>query len=173
LALISVRLSLDTRPERGYLQSNDDWRAEQPTRAAGRATLDLLILQTLAFGPAHGHAIARIIQQRSDEVLQVGHGSLYPALQRLLRRGVIVADDGLSENNRKARLPAHGAFTLFTSPVISSSKWLTPEHSLSQMPAVRFHCRHQSNHSCEFSLYNISTDQITTSLFMTRYICVS
>lgn len=68
-----------------------------------QGTLDLLILQTLAFGPAHGHAIARIIQQRSDEVLQVGHGSLYPALQRLLRHGLIVADDGLSENNRKAR----------------------------------------------------------------------
>jgi PadR family transcriptional regulator PadR len=68
-----------------------------------QGTLDLLILQTLAFGPAHGHGIARIIQQRSDEVLQVGHGSLYPALQRLLRRGLIVADDGLSENNRKAR----------------------------------------------------------------------
>jgi PadR family transcriptional regulator PadR len=45
--------------------------------------LDLLILQTLAFGPAHGHAIARIIQQRSGEVLQVRHGSLYPAPQRL------------------------------------------------------------------------------------------
>jgi PadR family transcriptional regulator PadR len=68
-----------------------------------QGTLDLLILQTLAFGPAHGHAIVRIIQQRSEEVLQVGHGSLYPALQRLLRGGLIVADDGLSENNRKAR----------------------------------------------------------------------
>lgn len=68
-----------------------------------QGTLDLLILQTLAFGPAHGHAIARIIQQRSEEVLQVGHGSLYPALQRLLKQGLIVADDGLSENNRKAR----------------------------------------------------------------------
>jgi transcriptional regulator len=68
-----------------------------------QGTLDLLILQTLGFGPAHGHAIARVIQQRSDEVLQVGHGSLYPALQRLLRRGLIVAEDGLSENNRKAR----------------------------------------------------------------------
>jgi PadR family transcriptional regulator PadR len=68
-----------------------------------QGTLDLMILQALAFGPAHGHAIARVIQQRSDEVLQVGHGSLYPALQRLLRRGLIVAEDGLSENNRKAR----------------------------------------------------------------------
>ena len=68
-----------------------------------QGTLDLLILQTLAFGPAHGHAIARIIEQRSEDVLQVGHGSLYPALQRLLRQGLIHADDGVSENNRRAR----------------------------------------------------------------------
>ncbi|MBV8674900.1 MAG: PadR family transcriptional regulator [Acidobacteriaceae bacterium] len=68
-----------------------------------QGTLDLLILQTLAFGRAHGHAIARTIERRSDEVLQVGHGSLYPALQRLLKLGLIVAEDGISENNRKAR----------------------------------------------------------------------
>jgi PadR family transcriptional regulator, regulatory protein PadR len=68
-----------------------------------QGTLDLLILQTLAFGKAHGHAIARTIERRSDEVLQVGHGSLYPALQRLLKFGLIAAEDGVSENNRKAR----------------------------------------------------------------------
>jgi len=68
-----------------------------------QGTLDLLILQTLAFGRAHGHAIARSIERRSDEVLQVGHGSLYPALQRLLKSGLILAEDGISENNRKAR----------------------------------------------------------------------
>lgn len=87
-----------------------------------QGTLDLLILQTLAFGPAHGHAIARIIQQRSEEVLQVGHGSLYPALQRLLRSGLIVADDGFSENNRKARfyrLTARGRKHL----TVETSKW--------------------------------------------------
>ena len=87
-----------------------------------QGTLDLLILQTLAFGPAHGHAIARIIEQRSDEVLQVGHGSLYPALQRLLKRGLVVAEDGLSENNRKARfyrLTAKGRKRL----TAETSKW--------------------------------------------------
>lgn len=87
-----------------------------------QGTLDLLILQTLAFGPAHGHAIARIIQQRSDEVLQVGHGSLYPALQRLLKGRLIVAEDGLSENNRKARfyrLTAKGRKRLSA----ETSKW--------------------------------------------------
>lgn len=68
-----------------------------------QGTLDLLILQTLAFGRAHGHAIARTIERRSEEVLQVGHGSLYPALQRLLKLGLIAAEDGISENNRKAR----------------------------------------------------------------------
>ncbi|HTV13208.1 MAG TPA: PadR family transcriptional regulator [Acidobacteriaceae bacterium] len=87
-----------------------------------QGTLDLLILQTLNFGPAHGHAIARIIQQRSEEVLQVGHGSLYPALQRLLRRGLIAAEDGVSENNRKARfyqLTAKGKKMLLA----ETSKW--------------------------------------------------
>ena len=68
-----------------------------------QGTLDLLILQTLAPGRAHGHAIARTIERRSDDVLQVGHGSLYPALQRLLKAQLIAAEDGISENNRKAR----------------------------------------------------------------------
>jgi transcriptional regulator len=68
-----------------------------------QGTLDLLVLQTLAPGRAHGHAIAQSIERRSNEVLQVGHGSLYPALQRLLRQGLILAEDGQSENNRKAR----------------------------------------------------------------------
>lgn len=68
-----------------------------------QGTLDLLILQTLQFGHAHGYAIARSIELRSDEVLRVGHGSLYPALQRLLKLKLIAAEDGISENNRKAR----------------------------------------------------------------------
>lgn len=65
--------------------------------------LDLLILQTLIMGPAHGHAIAHVIEKRSDEVLQVEHGSLYPALHRLEDRGWIASFWGTSENNRKAR----------------------------------------------------------------------
>jgi transcriptional regulator len=68
-----------------------------------QGTLDLLILQTLVLGPAHGHTIAHIIEHRSDEVLQVEHGSLYPALHRLEDRGWIVSFWGTSENNRKAR----------------------------------------------------------------------
>ena len=66
-------------------------------------TLDLLILQTLRPGPAHGHAIAKTIERSSEDVLQVEQGSLYPALHRLLKRGWIVAEDGTSENNRRAK----------------------------------------------------------------------
>jgi PadR family transcriptional regulator PadR len=68
-----------------------------------QGTLDLLILQTLVLGPAHGHTIAYAIEHRSDEVLQVEHGSLYPALHRLENRGWIASAWGASENNRKAR----------------------------------------------------------------------
>jgi PadR family transcriptional regulator PadR len=68
-----------------------------------QGTLDLLILQTLVLGPAHGHTIAHVIERRSDDVLQVEHGSLYPALHRLEDRGWIASFWGTSENNRKAR----------------------------------------------------------------------
>ena len=68
-----------------------------------QGTLDMLILQTLALGPAHGHSIAHAIERRSDEILQVEHGSLYPALYRLEDRGWIASFQGTSENNRKAR----------------------------------------------------------------------
>ena len=68
-----------------------------------QGTLDLLILKTLGVGPAHGHTIAHSIERRSDEVLQVEHGSLYPALHRLEDRGWIASFWGTSENNRRAR----------------------------------------------------------------------
>jgi transcriptional regulator len=68
-----------------------------------QGTLDLLILQTLLFGPKHGHSIAHSIERTSDDVLKVDHGSLYPALQRLERRGWVNASWGTSENNRRAR----------------------------------------------------------------------
>ena len=68
-----------------------------------QGTLDMLILRTLLFGPAHGHRIAHSIEQTSGDVLKIDHGSLYPALQRLERRGWIAADWGTSENNRRAR----------------------------------------------------------------------
>jgi PadR family transcriptional regulator PadR len=68
-----------------------------------QGTLDLLILRTLLLGPAHGHAIAKAIEFRSDDVLQVEQGSLYPALHRLLRRRWISVEEGTSENNRRAK----------------------------------------------------------------------
>ena len=76
-----------------------------------QGTLDLLVLRTLLPGPAHGHAIARNIERNSEDVLQVEQGSLYPALHRLIKRGWITAEEGTSENNRRAkfyRLTAKG-----------------------------------------------------------------
>ena len=68
-----------------------------------QGTLDLLVLRTLAPGAAHGHTIAHAIEHGSDDVLQVEHGSLYPALHRLENRGWIASFWGTSENNRKAK----------------------------------------------------------------------
>jgi PadR family transcriptional regulator, regulatory protein PadR len=68
-----------------------------------QGTLDLLTLRTLVTGAAHGHTIANAIQRQSDDVLQVEHGSLYPALHRLEDRGWISSFWGTSENNRRAR----------------------------------------------------------------------
>jgi PadR family transcriptional regulator PadR len=87
-----------------------------------QGTLDLLILRTLSLQPMHGHAIAKAIQFRSDEVLQVEQGSLYPALHRLIRRGWISVEEGTSENNRKAkfyRLTPKGRRQL----AVETSKW--------------------------------------------------
>src|SRR5262245_38736224 len=66
-------------------------------------TLDMLILRTLVMGPAHGQTIAHAIERGSEDVLQIEHGSLYPALHRLQNRGWIASFWGTSENNRKAK----------------------------------------------------------------------
>jgi transcriptional regulator len=66
-------------------------------------TLDMLVLRTLVLGPAHGHTIAHAIERGSEDVLQIEHGSLYPALHRLEDRGWIASFWGTSENNRKAK----------------------------------------------------------------------
>ena len=68
-----------------------------------QGTLDMLILKTVLLAPAHGHTIAHVIEKTSDEVLQVEHGSLYPALHRLEDQGWIASFWGTSENNRKAK----------------------------------------------------------------------
>src|SRR5262245_29873336 len=68
-----------------------------------QGALDMLILRSLVMGPAHGHTIAHAIEHRSDRVLQVEHGSLYPALHRLEDLRLVAAFWGTSENNRKAK----------------------------------------------------------------------
>jgi PadR family transcriptional regulator, regulatory protein PadR len=88
-----------------------------------QGTLDMLILRTLLFGPAHGHAIAKHIQRTSDEVLQVEHGSLYPALHRLERQGWIASKwEQAKDRNREFkyyRLTQAGKKQLAT----QQSKW--------------------------------------------------
>ena len=87
-----------------------------------QGTLDLLILRTLLLGRAHGHAIAKAIEHNSEDVLQVEQGSLYPALHRLIKRGWITAEEGVSENNRRAkyyRLTGKGRKQL----TVETNKW--------------------------------------------------
>lgn len=69
-----------------------------------QGTLDLLILQTLRLQPLHGWGVSREIRARSRDVLEVNQGSLYPALYRLEERGLILADEGLSEQGRRVRV---------------------------------------------------------------------
>ena len=97
-------------------------------KAAGRSslvqgTLDMLILRTLAVGPAHGHQNAKHIQRTSDDVLQVEHGSLYPALHRLQRKGLIVSKwetpEGGPREFRYYRLTAAGRKQL----LLEGSQW--------------------------------------------------
>jgi PadR family transcriptional regulator PadR len=68
-----------------------------------QGTLDLLVLKTLAHGPMHGWGVAQRVQQISKEVLQIGQGSLYPALHRLEYKGWIQSEWGSSDNNRRAK----------------------------------------------------------------------
>jgi PadR family transcriptional regulator PadR len=76
---------------------------KSPSRAELlQGTLDMLILRTLLFGPAHGHQVAKHIQRTTDDVLQVEHGSLYPALHRMERKGWIAAKwETAKERNRE------------------------------------------------------------------------
>ena len=85
-----------------------------------QGTLDLRILRTLL--PGHGHAVAKAIEMRSDDVLQLEQGSLYPALHRLIKRGWIAVQEGTSENNRRAQfysLTARGRKQL----AVETGKW--------------------------------------------------
>lgn len=68
-----------------------------------RGTLDVLILKSLVWGPLHGYAITSLIRRQTDDALLVEEGTLYPALWRLENKGLVEAEWGLSENNRKAK----------------------------------------------------------------------
>jgi PadR family transcriptional regulator, regulatory protein PadR len=77
--------------------------AEQKPGELLQGTLDMLILKTLIRGPMHGYAVVEFIQRTSEDVLRVEEGALYPALHRLELRGLLVAEWGVSENNRRAK----------------------------------------------------------------------
>jgi PadR family transcriptional regulator, regulatory protein PadR len=94
-----------------------------------RGTFDLLILKSLSGGPAHGYTIAQWIERSTDDLLDIEEGTLYPALHRLERRGLITAEWGVSENNRRARfyaLTANGKRALRTEQVT----WTRLVHAL-------------------------------------------
>lgn len=75
----------------------------RPQTDALRGSLDLLILTTLSLGPMHGWGISQRVQQVSKGVLEVNQGSLYPALQRLEKSGLVTSDWGTTDHNRRAR----------------------------------------------------------------------
>jgi len=108
--------------------TNDD----KERAALLQGTLDLLILQTLILGPCHGQGIARSIQQQSEDVFLVDHGSLYLALQRLESKDWVKAEWGVSENNRKARfytLTAKGRKQL----TLKTGEWRRIAHAISRI----------------------------------------
>ena len=78
-------------------------RSDDPRLELLQGTLDMLILRTLQWGPRHGHGIGQAIRAQSDDLLKVETGSLYPALHRLVKRGWLKADWGVSEANQRAR----------------------------------------------------------------------
>jgi PadR family transcriptional regulator PadR len=86
------------RNHRGTLETMDKTQLDLV-----RGTLDVLILKALAWGPLHGYAITNLIHRQTEEALLVEEGTLYPALWRLENKGLVEAEWGLSENNRKAK----------------------------------------------------------------------
>ena len=78
-------------------------KKNQPNAEMLKGTLDMMVLRSLVMGDAHGHTIAKVIEQTSEDVLEVEQGSLYPALHRLEDRGWVSSYWGTSENNRKAK----------------------------------------------------------------------
>lgn len=97
-----------------------------------QGTLDMLVLQTLQWGPQHGHGIGQAIRAKSDELLKVETGSLYPALHRLLKRGWLEAEWGVSEANQRAkyyRLTADGKAQLLR----EQDRWSQLVHAIGRI----------------------------------------
>jgi transcriptional regulator len=98
-----------------------------------QGTLDMLILRTLRYGPAHGHEIAKYIQRTTDDVLQVEHGSLYPALQRLERSGWLTSKWELHKERKREfkyyRLTAAGKKQL----ALEESQWDRLVHAIARV----------------------------------------
>jgi PadR family transcriptional regulator PadR len=108
-------------------KSPDDQRIELL-----QGTLDMLILRTLQWGPQHGHGIGQAIRQQSDDLLKIETGSLYPALQRLVKRGWLKADWGVSKSNQRAkfyRLTPEGKKQL----VREESRWTQLVHAIGRI----------------------------------------
>jgi transcriptional regulator len=99
-----------------------------------RGTLDMLILRTLVMGPAHGHHIAKQIQRSTEDVLQIEHGSLYPALHRMERKGWLASRWERGEGTRELkyyRLTPQGKKQL----VVEESKWERLVKAIARVPA--------------------------------------
>jgi PadR family transcriptional regulator PadR len=97
-----------------------------------QGTLDMLILRTLQWGPRHGHGIGQAIRTQSDDLLKVETGSLYPALHRLVKRGWLKAEWGVSEANQRAkyyRLTAAGKAQLSR----EQSRWSQLVHAIGRI----------------------------------------
>ena len=105
---------------------------EDPRLELLQGTLDMLILRTLQWGPRHGHGIGQAIRRQSEELLQVETGSLYPALHRLVKRGWLKSEWGVSEANQRAkfyRLTAAGKAQL----VREQDRWSQLVHAIGRI----------------------------------------
>jgi transcriptional regulator len=99
-----------------------------------QGTLDMLILRTLLFGPAHGHQIAKHLQRTTDNVLQVEHGSLYPALHRLERKGWVVSKWEVAVKDQKREFKYYRLTPAGKKQLASEeSKWKQMAHAIARV----------------------------------------
>lgn len=129
---LTCAVPIDILGEPGIVPLDLLWEPDVANVDLLQGTLDVLVLKTLSWGPMHGYAVARSLQQLTDDVLRIEEGSLYPALHRMERRGWVASDWGLSENNRRARyyrLTAEGRKQLRT----EASTWSVFSQAVSKV----------------------------------------